>query len=199
MRLLAGFLIVLGLAACGGPAAYRSGQGPVAQFDLGPEGESSPQHARPWRFSVLATGPFEERAMRYRLMYADGTRVMEYAQSRWASLPGELLERRLESRLFWPAGGPVSQCATSLELRRFEQVFDAPESSAGLLVLRAKLRRPGGAVVDDRVFTQQVAATHPDAAGGVRALAAATDAMARQLMAWQQQGRDSGQHRVCWE
>ena len=137
--------------------------------------------------------------MRYRLAYADPARVMEYAQSRWASLPGDLLERRLESRLFWPDGGPVSQCITSLELRRFEQVFDAPASSAGVLVLRAKLRQPGGAVVDDRVFAQQEPAPSPDAAGGVRALAAATDGMALQLLAWQQQGRESGLHRLCWE
>jgi len=199
VRLLAGFLIVLGLAACAGPASYRNGQGPVVQYDLGGGEGGVPRNARPWRFSVLATGPFEERAMRYRLAYADPARVMEYAQSRWASLPGDLLERRLESRLFWPDGGPVSQCITSLELRRFEQVFDAPASSAGVLVLRAKLRQPGGAVVDDRVFAQQEPAPSPDAAGGVRALAAATDGMALQLLAWQQQGRESGLHRLCWE
>lgn len=199
MRVLVLSLMILGLAACSGPAAYRNGVGPVAQFDLGSEDEALPFGARPWRFSVLATGPFEERAMRYRLMYADPARVREYAQSRWAGLPGELLERRLETRLFWPMGEPASRCVTTLELRRFEQVFETPAESAGVLALRAQLRQPGGGVVDERFFSTRRAAAQPDAGGGVRALAEAADAMAQQLLDWQREGRAAGQHRSCWE
>lgn len=199
MRLFSCVLICLGLAACGGGAAYRNGPGPAAQFDLGAVSPAASPDARPWRFSVLASGQFEDRAMRYRLLYADGARVMEYGQSRWVAVPGELLQRRLEARLFWPPSGPVSQCSTSLELRRFEQVFDAPTSSSGVLVMRAVLRKRGGGMVDERVLSREVAAPTPDAEGGVQALAQAVDALAGQLLDWQEQGRENGMHRVCWE
>lgn len=199
MRLVSCFMLCLGLAACGTPGAYRNGSGPAAQFDLGPPAAAMPAEARPWSFFVTATGQFEDRAMRYRLLYADAARVMEYGQSRWSSGLSELLQRRLESRLFWPEAGPVSRCITRLELQRFEQVFETPHSSSGVVIMRAVLSQRGGGVVDERVLTRQVPAPTLDAAGGVHALAAAVDGLAEQLLAWQQQGKVNGSHRICWE
>lgn len=199
MRLVVTSLLCLLLAACGATGSYRNGSGPAAQFDLGPVSPSlAAENARPWRFSVVAAGQFEDTAMRYRLMYADPARVMEYGQARWSAVPGELLQRRLESRLFWPHSGPASQCTTSLELRRFEQVFESPSSSSGVLVVRAVLRKRAE-LVDERLVTQQVAAPTLDAAGGVQALGLAVDGLAGQLQSWQEQGRSNGLHRICWE
>jgi cholesterol transport system auxiliary component len=74
-----------------------------------------------------------------------------------------------------------------LELEEFSQLFDAPDTSSGVLRLRATLsqRSPGGEVLlGQRSFiTRQVAPT-ADASGGVRALTAATDQVIQDIETW---------------
>lgn len=198
MRLILVLLCSVLLTACVSPA-YRNGPQPVAQFDLGPVAAPLPGDARPWRLSVATVNGLEDTAMRYRLLYADPTRVMEYAQSRWVGVPGELLRRRLEPQLFWPPGSPVSSCGMHLELQRFEQVFVSPAASAGALAVRAVLRQRGGKVVDERLFALEVPAATTDAAGGVAALAKAGDQLAQALNQWQAAGLARESWRTCRE
>ena len=77
-----------------------------------------------------------------------------------------------------------------LELEEFSQLFDSPGSSVGLIRLRATLieNTPSGEkLLAQRNLTVQRPAPSADAAGGVRALTAATDAAIEELVSWLQQ------------
>ncbi|GAC1536969.1 MAG: hypothetical protein NVS2B4_17200 [Ramlibacter sp.] len=79
-----------------------------------------------------------------------------------------------------------------VSLEEFSHYFDAPASSVGLVRLRATLVRgaPGGdRVLGQRVFTVRRPAPSADAAGGVKALAAASDAAVAEVVGWVEQGR----------
>ncbi len=74
-----------------------------------------------------------------------------------------------------------------LELEEFSQLFDSPDNSSGLLRLRATVtqRSPAGeALLAQRTFIAKQNAPTPDASGGVRALAAATDLVIAEIEAW---------------
>jgi cholesterol transport system auxiliary component len=168
---------------------------PIARFDLGPPA-TTPLAARPWQFDIRVDGSLENTAMRYRLAYANSAQVMAYAQSRWASVPAEVLKRRLEGRLYWRQGSREDACALYLDLLQFEQVFGQPQTSHGILSVRAVLQR-GSLTVDSGIFTLEEAAPTPDANGGVKALAAAADRLAQTLMDWRDAGQQRGLHLPC--
>ena len=70
------------------------------------------------------------------------------------------------------------------------QVFEAPGQSQGVLRLRCTLlegRAGGERPLAQRSFLVQRPSPSADAAGGVRALTAATDAAAREIAGWLQQ------------
>mgnify|MGYP002348708600 CR=1 FL=1 len=135
----------------------------------------------------------------YRLAYTDAQQLRPYAQSRWSQPPGHLVQQRLRERL----GAQRAVLSTSEQtaargtsgktvvlnvvIEEFSQVFTSPADSAGLLRLRATLLEavPGGeALLGQRVFTVQRPAPSADAAGGVRALAEATDQAAQEIAQW---------------
>jgi cholesterol transport system auxiliary component len=70
-----------------------------------------------------------------------------------------------------------------VELDEFSQVFASAESSQGLVRLSASLLKNEQLVAQTAVLARANAASQ-DAAGGVRALTAATDDAVRQLSAW---------------
>jgi cholesterol transport system auxiliary component len=77
-----------------------------------------------------------------------------------------------------------------VELEEFSQLFDAPNDSKGVLRLRCTLLENtagGERLVAQRSFEVQRPAPSADAAGGVRALTAATDAAAQDIARWLQQ------------
>ena len=77
-----------------------------------------------------------------------------------------------------------------LELEEFSQLFDTPEQSHALLRLRATLTRRsagGDTLLAQRSFVVQLAAATADAAGGVRALAAAADQAVSEIERWLEQ------------
>ena len=74
-----------------------------------------------------------------------------------------------------------------VELEEFSQLFDTPASSTGVVRLRATLVAitPGGEkLLGQRLFAVQQPAPTLDAAGGVRALTAASDAAIEALVLW---------------
>jgi cholesterol transport system auxiliary component len=74
-----------------------------------------------------------------------------------------------------------------LELQEFTQLFPSPTASTGRVRLRATLMEStplGDSLLAQRSFSVQRPAPTADAPGGVRALAAATDALAQELEAW---------------
>ena len=92
-----------------------------------------------------------------------------------------------------PATAPATAPALlRIELEEFSQLFESPTASTGLLRLRATAVQPspqGERLLGQRSFIVQRPAPSADAAGGVRALTAATDAAVEEIDQWLQQLR----------
>ncbi|MFT3813253.1 MAG: ABC-type transport auxiliary lipoprotein family protein [Acidovorax sp.] len=139
-------------------------------------------------------------ALNYRLAYADAQQLRPYVQARWSQPPAALIQQRLretlgQRRAILSAGdqptiaknAPQRPAVLRVTVEEFSQVFQGPAQSTGLLRLRATVADgvPAGEVlVAQRVFTVQRPAPTADAAGGARALAAATDQAAQEIEGW---------------
>jgi cholesterol transport system auxiliary component len=183
----------------------------AALYDFGP-GEPSTQAGAtpapalaPLAIADIATsgGALDNQAVLYRLGYLDAQQLRPYSQARWSMPPAQLLRQRLRERLgqqrvvFNAREGVAlnrSQNANllmlRLELEEFSQLFSAPDASVGLIRLHATLVEitpAGERLVAQRNLSVQRPATRADAAGGVRALTAATDAAIDELDQWLRQ------------
>lgn len=179
------------------PAQYDFGPGAVADAPMDRRAPLAPLALA----DVEANGPLEAgTSVLYRLGYADAQQLRPYAQARWSMPPAQLVLQRLREQLgqrrtIVSAGeGAAMQrnegrqpLVLRVELEEFSQLFTAPGTSAGLVRLRATVvdNLPAGEQVlaQRRVIVQRPAPT-ADAAGGVRALAEATDAAAAELSQW---------------
>jgi cholesterol transport system auxiliary component len=187
----AALAFALTLAGCASqPAAM-----PNARFDLGapPVSSATPASGTPTPpikvLAVSAPRNLETDAFAYRLSYVDAQRIGSYSNSHWTMPPAQLMTQRLRDAL--AARGPILSGADpvrqvpllEVELTNFEQVFDAPDKSRGLVAVRATLTEQGR-VVAQRGFAANADAASSDASGGARALASATDDVIAQLGAW---------------
>jgi cholesterol transport system auxiliary component len=180
MKKLTTAALTLLLIGCGGLGKA----GPqAALYDFGiPSGEPTAAQPRLRLGSVEAAPGLEGSEMRYRLAYQNPARVFAYTESRWAAPPDKLIAQRLEQRLL-PAGS--APCTLRVTLDTFDQVFDKPDSSRGVVRLLASLSQGGarGPAVQSSIAAEQ-ATPSADARGGVAALTAATDNAIAQLLAW---------------
>ncbi|NVO04663.1 MAG: membrane integrity-associated transporter subunit PqiC [Rhodoferax sp.] len=192
----AALVMAAALSACGTPPAR------TAVFDFGP-GATQPVMANrkaplpPLLLSdVEASSALDGTAVLYRLAYADAQQLRPYAQARWSMPPAQLLRQRLREQLglrrsvFTPGDAVApGTLALRLELEEFSQLFSAAQTSSGLLRVRATVARTGSPAktLAQTSFVLQRAAASADAAGGVQALAQASDALVQQLEAWLQQ------------
>ncbi|WP_242538814.1 ABC-type transport auxiliary lipoprotein family protein [Trinickia acidisoli] len=176
---------MMGGCAFGTPAAVSN-----IRYDLGPE--HAPAYAGPLPtlrlFDVRAPAALDTDDIAYRLSYADPRRTAAYANSHWAMRPAQLLTERVRGALaargtVLGGGEAVSVPLLTIDLEQFEQVFDSETQSHGALTARATLTRDG-VLIAQQTFVARAPASMPDAAGGVRALAAASDEFVAQLMAW---------------
>ena len=127
----------------------------------------------------------------YRLAYQDEARPQPYALSRWVMPPAALLGQRLRAAIaraskaavFTPADAVRLDYTLRLELDEFSQIFDAADRSRAVVRLRASLIR-NRSIVAQQSFNIERAAATPNAEGGVRALVAASDAAASNLIDW---------------
>jgi cholesterol transport system auxiliary component len=136
----------------------------------------------------------------YRLGYADANELRPYGQSRWSLPPAQLLRQRLrdalaerrtvlgpeEAATIARAEGKVPD-TLRISLDEFSHYFDSASSSVGLVRMRATLIRGttgGDRVLGQRSFTVRRSAPSADAAGGVKALAAATDTAVAEIVQW---------------
>ncbi|MCG1055816.1 PqiC family protein [Mycetohabitans sp. B5] len=124
----------------------------------------------------------------YRLAYAHAQQLRTYTSNRWTATPAQLLTQRLRALLgargaVVSPGDPVSAPVLRVELLDFEQIFDKPGASRGVVALRATLLRRGGQFMQ-ATFRADVPAPSADAIGGVRALAQASDVALSQLVDW---------------
>lgn len=179
------------LAGCGSTKTQES-----TSFDFGP---ATPlQQAAPAPASMPAlvvidfTGPsaLENERMYYRLAYADALQARTYAHSRWANEPLQMLTQRVKTRLAQSGMKVLSATDAStgvpllrVEVDDFVHAFSGVNQSEGRITLRASLFNDHR-LLDQRTFTRTTPAPSADAPGGARALAASTDAVASDILAW---------------
>ncbi len=137
---------------------------------------------------VGAASWLSSKDMAYRLAYGDAERRSAYGSSRWLASPAEMLERFLGRSLTGEGGaqgGTVSgQCRLRLDLDEFQQVFDSPQVSRGILAGRVSLLAQTGRPLARHSFSLSRPAPSPDARGGIAALGLATGDLSRSLLQW---------------
>jgi len=139
---------------------------------------------------VTGLAALDSERMFYRLNYADPLQSRVYAHSRWSATPLQMVTQRLKTRIAQSGTKVLSATDASdgvailrTEVDDFTHSFDGQSQSYGQLVLRASLFQ-GHKLVDQRTFSRKSSAGSADAAGGARALAAATDGVAADIVAW---------------
>ncbi|MES2402411.1 MAG: ABC-type transport auxiliary lipoprotein family protein [Pseudomonadota bacterium] len=149
-------------------------------------------------------GAIENMSVLYRLAYSDAQQLRPYSQARWSMPPAQLVRQRLREQLsqrraVFNAGegaalnrsqNAVLPPVLKIELQEFSQFFSAPETSVGLIRMRATLidvTPAGEKLLAQRSVIVQRPAPSADAPGGVRALTAATDAAIEEIDQWLQQ------------
>ncbi|SOZ14754.1 conserved hypothetical protein [Cupriavidus taiwanensis] len=193
-RLRAALLIFCAGLALSGCALTRGE--PTITYDLGPavttsaaSGSGNPAPAALPKLRVAQTdGPnwLEGNALFYRLQYAQAQRLQAYATQRWVMSPTRLFDERLREAvaargtLGW--SGDSSAPALKVDLLEFDQVFDSATTSEGVVRLRATVYRHG--MLGQQTFEARRPAPSADGAGGVKALAEASDAVIAALLDW---------------
>lgn len=187
-----GIMLVAATLALG--ACASKGQ-PTVQYDFGPSAiPSAPASASNIGAIIVAdvTGPaaLDGERMHYRLLYADARQSRPYAYNQWTATPLQLLTQRMKTNL---SHGGVQVLSTTdaaasptvlrMEVEDFAQNFDTATSSQGVLRMRASVFR-NHRLVEQKTFSSIKPAPSGDAAGGARALADATDALAADLLTW---------------
>jgi cholesterol transport system auxiliary component len=190
-RLAASACAALLLAGCinlevGG----KGGRTNLAHFDLAGGQAASPGSSTPRAIAlrsvdVVAPTWLDGPAMQYRLAYADPARRASFAESRWVAPPPELLQQTLRRQLSAAESrGAPGACRLQIEVDEFVQVFDSPQSSSGVIELRAALLARSDAPLARQTFRASRPAQSADARGGVAALAAATGDLATAIGNW---------------
>ena len=179
------------------PTLYDLGPAPAATSAVAPD-------ALPLVLSdVDVSGSLDSSALMYRLGYADPNQLRAYALARWSTQPAQLVRQRLREvlgrdRPVLDAGSAaslarrtgVSHRVLRVEVEDFSHHFETAAASQGVVRMRCTLleNTPAGErLLAQRTFHVQRPAPTPDAPGGVRAIAAATDAAAADIAAWLQQ------------
>ncbi|MFC0398106.1 ABC-type transport auxiliary lipoprotein family protein [Paraburkholderia rhizosphaerae] len=174
----------------GGCASSSSQAMSEVRYDLGPPAPVPNAGPLPAIKMLDVTAPETLGSDRliYRLSFADAQRTAAYANSHWTMPPAQLLTQRLRNALsargtVLSGGDGVRAPVLRVDLEQFEQDFDAQAQSHGAVTARATLSFQGK-VIGQHTFVARVPASTPDAAGGARAIAAATDDIVSQITAW---------------
>lgn len=198
MRSLVMLSLCLFLAACF--TAGKRGENGLVVYDLGLspvrliEGERKP----PMALEVRAPLWFDALGIEYRLAYTDVSRLREYGRARWAGPPAQLIQQRLVQQLGLTAAGQGRvNCVLRVEITEFSQVFTTPEISKGILQGRAQWLDRSRKQLAELTLSIEKNAPSPDSRGGVSALQLATEQLAIDLLAWENQMRVAGKAGAC--
>ena len=184
--------MTLALAGCASSSKSRANND---QFDFGPLGAPVAQMpqapiAAVVVMDVTGSPALENERMLYRLNYADPLQARTYANSRWSANPLILVTQRIKARLAQAGVKVLSATDTMnnvpilrIELDDFTHAFASTAQSEGQVALRASVFR-GHTLLDQKTISRASPAPSADAAGGVRARAARTDAAAADIAAW---------------
>jgi cholesterol transport system auxiliary component len=170
---------------------------PTTQFDFGPaapaqaaQTDPSPALGAIVVTDVTGSSALDSERMFYRLSYADALQARSYANSRWTANPLQMMTQRLKTRIGQSGAKVLSETDASngipilrIDVDEFIHNFRGAAQSEGQVALRASVFK-GHALVDQRSFSRTTAAGTADAAGGARALAASTDAIAADIVTW---------------
>jgi cholesterol transport system auxiliary component len=189
------FIFAAALALILSGCASQKGQ-PTTQFDFGPAAPAQAQASAQGTLGpvvvtdVTGSSALDNERMFYRLTYADPLQARTYANSRWTANPLQLLTQRFKTRLAQAGARVLSETDASIgipllriDVDEFVQDFGGVSQSTGIVAVRASVFQ-GHTLVDQRSFRQTVPTTSADAAGGARALAASTDAIAADIVTW---------------
>jgi cholesterol transport system auxiliary component len=192
MKRIAPVIVLLGLAGCG---LLPSREPPKTAFDLNPSLTNTIRSTRLSGIDVRVhdiTSPawIDRSSMYYRLAYRNSANPLPYAHSEWVMSPAALLTQRLRSRLSDTSDGEIRQVGSRTagvytlrsELAEFEQVFDEPDRSRGVIRLRVTLE--GSGLWTQRTLVVSKPAPSADAAGGVSALTECSDELAASIFDW---------------
>jgi cholesterol transport system auxiliary component len=183
---------VAGSALLAGCAANQAQSN--ALYDFGAPSNPVAAGAVPLAALVVTdvTGPaaLDNERMFYRLNYSNPLQARAYANSRWNATPLQMITQRVKSRVAQSGVKVLSATDASsgvpllrIEVDDFTHTFDSPSQSHGEVVLRASLFE-GHKLVDQKTFSRRTGSASADAAGGSLALAASTDAVAADILAW---------------
>ncbi|MES2900051.1 MAG: ABC-type transport auxiliary lipoprotein family protein [Pseudomonadota bacterium] len=139
---------------------------------------------------VTGSAALDSERMYYRLNYSDPLQARSYSQSRWSATPLQLITQRLKTRIAQSgakalnatdaaAGVPILR----VEVDDFTHSFSSVNQSEGQVVIRASLFTEHK-LIDQKTFVRNTSASSANAAGGAQALAASTDAIAADMVAW---------------
>ncbi len=191
-RLPAALILACSLLLAGCASKERASN---TLFDFGPMTPATTAAAAPKPAAIVVmdvTGPatFDTERMFYRLNYADAQQARTYANSRWSATPVNLVTQRIKARLAQSGIKVLSatDAATGVPILRIEiddfvHAFANAGQSEGQIMLRASVFQEHR-LVDQRSFHRNAPAPSQDAAGGAAALAAGTDGVAADLLAW---------------
>ena len=174
MRNVPGILLLVALAGCGGNPAAPAPR----TFDLG---FAAPRATLPALrvTSLRAVVPFDGVQMHYRLAWRNPSELADYAHSRWAAPPAELIRKQLLRAV----SEGVAKCGLEIELQEFTQVFASKEASEARIELRGTLVGANGRV-SSRGWNIGDADAGADAASGATSFARAADKAVIELAGW---------------
>ena len=187
MRWLLALLFCFLVSGCF-TAGKRGGDTALAVYDFGPASASllAAPRMQPLALEVRAPLWFDSLGVDYRLAYVDAARLREYARTRWAGPPAQMIQQRLMQKLDYSLSGQgQTRCVLRIEITEFSQVFASQESSRGVLQGRAVLLDQSRRQVAELGLDIKKSATSQDARGGVAALSATVAQLATDLLAWE--------------
>ncbi|GAA7757328.1 MAG: ABC transporter [Burkholderiaceae bacterium] len=178
--------LLIALSGC----SVLSSQPPSTAYDFGPLAAAPSQPPAPLpKLRITQTdGPvwMDGSGIYYRLQYTQAQRLQAYSTQRWVDSPQHLFNDRLRDAV--AARGPLSWSgdttipALKVDLLAFEQVFDSPTSSRGVVRARATVYHKG--LIGQKTFVAEQPAPSADGQGGVKALSAGVDAVIAAILDW---------------
>ena len=179
-------LVSVLLTACAGGGRQAAD---VAVYDFGLPAVAVAVNGKAWpQFDLEVSAPTwgESPYVDYRLLYDEQLKRRSYANNRWAGAPNLLLARHLRQQLGMEARdeGSVEHCRLALDLLEFSQIFSSTRASSALVQVNARLLDARRNPIAVQAFRVEEAAPTANAAGGVKALVAASDALALRLSEW---------------
>jgi cholesterol transport system auxiliary component len=169
-------ILVFSMAACNGGSPQRP---EPARFDLGPRPVSAAE-AGVIGVEVSVPSWLAGTGMQYRLLFAEPSRRLDFAESAWTAAPAELLRQSLAIR--FGAGGK-GRCRLHVDLDEFAQLFDSAVESRFVVEGRVALSADQDTLSSRRFSIVEKTGT-ADARGGVAAAAKAVGRLEEDLGSW---------------